>query len=109
MNNTGNVAQNDTPATPTTPPADATAAYAAAVAIIQQALDTIASVMPRFTLVQNSAIAYVRRRLGVTPKMIASAITASDPSEKGMMFEPAESKIYRHPTFYDVPDEVGHM
>ena len=26
-----------------------------------------------------------------------------------MMFEPAESKIYRHPTFYDVPEEVGHM
>jgi ring-1,2-phenylacetyl-CoA epoxidase subunit PaaB len=39
----------------------------------------------------------------------SNAITASDPSEKGMMFEPAESKIYRHPTFYDVPDEVGHM
>ena len=28
---------------------------------------------------------------------------------KRAMFEPAESKIYRHPTFYDVPDEVGHM
>jgi ring-1,2-phenylacetyl-CoA epoxidase subunit PaaB len=39
----------------------------------------------------------------------SSAITASDPAEAGMMFEPAESKIYRHPTFYDVPDEVGHM
>jgi ring-1,2-phenylacetyl-CoA epoxidase subunit PaaB len=26
-----------------------------------------------------------------------------------MLFEPANSKIYRHPTFYDVPDEVGHM
>src|SRR5665647_3560924 len=39
----------------------------------------------------------------------SSAITASDPAEKGMMFEPAESKIYRHPTFYEVPDEVGHM
>jgi len=26
-----------------------------------------------------------------------------------MMFEPAESKIFRHPTFYDVPEEVGHM
>jgi ring-1,2-phenylacetyl-CoA epoxidase subunit PaaB len=26
-----------------------------------------------------------------------------------MMFEPAESKIYRHPTFYEVPEEVGHM
>jgi len=35
----------------------------------------------------------------------SNAITASDPSEKGMMFEPAESKIYRHPTFYDVPED----
>jgi len=26
-----------------------------------------------------------------------------------MLFEPAESKVYRHPTFYEVPDEVGHM
>ena len=39
----------------------------------------------------------------------SAAITASDPTEKGMMFEPAESKIYRLPTFYEVPDEVGHM
>ena len=38
-----------------------------------------------------------------------AAITASDPTDKGMMFEPAESKIYRHPTFYEVPEEVGHM
>ncbi len=32
-----------------------------------------------------------------------------DPADKGMMFEPAASKIYRHPTFHDVPDEIGHM
>ncbi|MDP5074900.1 MAG: hypothetical protein NWP82_00260 [Flavobacteriales bacterium] len=25
------------------------------------------------------------------------------------MFEPADSKVYRHPTFYDIPDEIGHM
>jgi len=25
------------------------------------------------------------------------------------MFDPASDKIYRHPTFYDIPDEVGHM
>jgi len=25
------------------------------------------------------------------------------------MFEPTASKIYRHPTFYEVPEEVGHM
>src|SRR6266403_2253870 len=53
---------------------------------------------------------YTRRGEGLSIWVVpANAITASDPSEKGMMFEPAESKIYRHPTFYDVPDEVGHM
>jgi ring-1,2-phenylacetyl-CoA epoxidase subunit PaaB len=25
------------------------------------------------------------------------------------MFDPAEDKIYRHPTFYVLPDEVNHM
>ena len=30
-------------------------------------------------------------------------------TDKDVMFEPSESKIYRHPTFYDIPDEVGHM
>jgi ring-1,2-phenylacetyl-CoA epoxidase subunit PaaB len=39
----------------------------------------------------------------------SAAITASDPADKDMLFEPAASKIYRHPTFYDVPEEVGHM
>jgi ring-1,2-phenylacetyl-CoA epoxidase subunit PaaB len=39
----------------------------------------------------------------------SSAITASDPSDKDTMFEPASDKIYRHPSFYDIPDEVGHM
>ncbi len=39
----------------------------------------------------------------------SSAITASDPADQGMMFEPTGSKIYRHPTFYEIPDEVGHM
>jgi len=53
---------------------------------------------------------YTRRGEGLSVWVVpSSAITAYDPSEKGMMFEPAETKIYRHPTFYDVPDEVGHM
>ena len=25
------------------------------------------------------------------------------------MFEPTADKIYRHPTFYEIPDDVGHM
>jgi len=50
---------------------------------------------------------YTRRGEGLSIWVVPSnAITASDPSEKGMMFEP-RIKIYRHPTFYDVPDEVG--
>ena len=53
---------------------------------------------------------YTRRGEGLSIWVVPSiAITASDPSEKGPLFEPAESKIYRHPTFYEVPDEVGHM
>jgi ring-1,2-phenylacetyl-CoA epoxidase subunit PaaB len=53
---------------------------------------------------------YTRRSEGLSIWVVpSSAITASDPAEKGMMFEPAQSKIYRHPTFYDVPEEVGHM
>ncbi len=53
---------------------------------------------------------YTRRGEGLSIWVVPSAaITASDPADKAMLFEPAESKIYRHPTFYDVPDEVGHM
>ena len=53
---------------------------------------------------------YTRRGEGLSVWVVPSAaITASDPADKAMMFEPAESKIYRHPTFYDVPDDVGHM
>lgn len=53
---------------------------------------------------------YTRRGEGLSIWVVpSSAIVASDPAEKDMMFEPAMSKIYRHPTFYEVPEEVGHM
>ena len=53
---------------------------------------------------------YTRRGEGLSVWVVpSSAIVASDPADRAMMFEPAESKIYRHPTFYEVPDEVGHM
>jgi ring-1,2-phenylacetyl-CoA epoxidase subunit PaaB len=53
---------------------------------------------------------YTRRGEGNSIWVVpSSAIVASDPSEKDELFEPALSKIYRHPTFYEVPDEVGHM
>lgn len=53
---------------------------------------------------------YTRRAEGISIWVVPSAqITASDPSDKEANFEPTASKIYRHPTFYDIPDEVGHM
>jgi ring-1,2-phenylacetyl-CoA epoxidase subunit PaaB len=53
---------------------------------------------------------YTRRGESVSLWVVPStAITASDPSDKSELFEPTASKIYRHPTFYEVPDEVGHM
>lgn len=53
---------------------------------------------------------YTRRKEGVSIWVVpSSAITASAPSEKGALFDPAEDKVYRNPTFYDIPDEVGHM
>ena len=53
---------------------------------------------------------YTRRGEGTSIWVVPSAaITASDPDQSGENFDPAADKIYRHPTFYDIPDEVGHM
>jgi ring-1,2-phenylacetyl-CoA epoxidase subunit PaaB len=53
---------------------------------------------------------YTRRMEGVSLWVIRSAdIVANDPSDAGPMFEPAESKVYRHPTFYVVPDHIKHI
>lgn len=53
---------------------------------------------------------YTRRGEGVSLWVVPSAaITASDPADEEPLFEPAEGKVYRHPSFYTVPDEVGHM
>jgi ring-1,2-phenylacetyl-CoA epoxidase subunit PaaB len=53
---------------------------------------------------------YTRRQEGISLWVVKSAdITASDPDEAGELFEPAADKVYRHPTFYDIPDEVKHI
>ena len=53
---------------------------------------------------------YTRRMEGVSIWVVPShLIAASDPDQKDELFEPASDKIYRHPTFYEIPDEVGHM
>ena len=59
---------------------------------------------------ENARDVYTRRQEGVSIWVVPSAaITASDPQDSGELFEPAKDKIYRHPTFYDLPDELKHM
>jgi len=59
---------------------------------------------------QAARDAYTRRGEGLSIWVVPSAaITASDPADKDELFEPTSSKPYRHPTFYDIPPEVGHM
>ena len=53
---------------------------------------------------------YTRRGEGQSVWVVRSSdIVASDPVDKDMMFEPTASKIYRHPTFYEIPEDVGNM
>jgi len=60
--------------------------------------------------IKNARDVYCRRSEGVSIWVVASTnITASSPDEKEALFTPSDDKVYRHPTFYDIPDEVGHM
>jgi ring-1,2-phenylacetyl-CoA epoxidase subunit PaaB len=56
---------------------------------------------------QNARDVYTRRREGESIWVVRSVeIIASDPADTESLFDPADSKVYRHPTFYTVPDEV---
>lgn len=53
---------------------------------------------------------YTRRMEGVSLWVLPSAqIVASDPGDAAALFEPAEDKVYRHPTFYKIPDGIKHI
>lgn len=60
--------------------------------------------------IENARDVYTRRSEGVSIWAVESSkITANNPSENDELFEPARDKVYRHPTFYDLPDELEHM
>jgi ring-1,2-phenylacetyl-CoA epoxidase subunit PaaB len=60
--------------------------------------------------VQLARDVYTRRQEGVSIWAVRSdLIHASDPAHKASNFEPADDKVYRHPTFYKLPAEVDHM
>ena len=58
----------------------------------------------------NARDVYTRRSEGVSIWVVKTTdITASNPEDKGNFYEPSDDKTYRHPTFYEIPEEVGHM
>jgi len=60
--------------------------------------------------IENARDVYTRRMEGVSIWVVESKhIHASNPDDAAVFYEPAEDKVYRHPTFYDLPDEVKHM
>lgn len=60
--------------------------------------------------IQNARDVYTRRREGESIWAVeAHHIHASQPESRGEFFDPADDKVYRHPTFYEVPDGVENM
>jgi len=60
--------------------------------------------------ISNARDVYTRRNEGVSLWVVESRhIHATRETDSDAMFDPNEDKIYRHPTFYDIPDEVGHI
>jgi ring-1,2-phenylacetyl-CoA epoxidase subunit PaaB len=60
--------------------------------------------------IQNARDVYTRRLEGVSIWVVESRhIHASSPDDSDSFYEPAGDKVYRHPTFYDIPDEITHM
>lgn len=53
----------------------------------------------------NARDLYSRRNEGTSIWVVpTTAITASNPADSEMFFDPANDKIYRHPTFYTMPE-----
>jgi len=53
---------------------------------------------------------YTRRQEGISIWVVRSSdIVASDPADAEAFFDPAKDKVYRHPTFYSIPDEVKNL
>lgn len=60
--------------------------------------------------IENARDVYTRRMEGVSIWAVESKnIHASNPDESGSLYDPAADKIYRHPSFYSLPEEITHM
>jgi ring-1,2-phenylacetyl-CoA epoxidase subunit PaaB len=60
--------------------------------------------------IQLARDVYTRRQEGTSIWVVRSdQIVASDPGDKASYFDPMADKVYRHPTFYELPKSLDHM
>ncbi|MFT5169010.1 MAG: ring-1,2-phenylacetyl-CoA epoxidase subunit PaaB [Saprospiraceae bacterium] len=60
--------------------------------------------------IENARDVYTRRNEGISIWVVESKhIHASNPGDSEELFDPANDKVYRHPTFYNLPDELTHI
>lgn len=60
--------------------------------------------------IENARDVYCRRMEGVSIWVVESRhIHASNPDEAGSLYDPADDKVYRHPTFYPMPEGVKNI
>lgn len=59
---------------------------------------------------ENARDVYCRRMEGVSIWVVESKyIHASNPDEASSLYDPADDKVYRHPTFYPMPEGVKNI
>lgn len=62
------------------------------------------------TALQNARDVYTRRQEGTQIWVVPSKyIVSSEGRDQEAFFDPAADKLYRHPTFYVIPNEVKNM
>jgi ring-1,2-phenylacetyl-CoA epoxidase subunit PaaB len=60
--------------------------------------------------IENARDVYTRRQEGISIWVVESIhIHASNPADADSLYDPANDKVYRYPTFYELPDELKHM
>ena len=62
------------------------------------------------TALQNARDLFTRRHEGTSIWVVKSEdIVASNPEDVGSFFDPMEDKVYRHPTFYEMPEGAKNI
>jgi ring-1,2-phenylacetyl-CoA epoxidase subunit PaaB len=60
--------------------------------------------------IENARDVYCRRMEGISIWVVESKhIHASSPDEAESLYDPADDKVYRHPTFYHIPEGVKNI